>query len=147
MQSRHQSLHRWWKLPANALMETPAETRHRPTDKRSGAACAQPLVHLSKIRPVNRCLRCRDRVGLRFGEAAQVVIARTVQIATKIAKTNLRDFRPMFPSSGNMSLWHELEGKRNKVCDSRHTLVEYEEAIARQRLQIRTGAGPNMAEG
>src|SRR5215471_21154159 len=66
MQSRHQSLHRWWKLPANALMETPAETRHRPTDKRSGAACAQPLVHLSKIRPVNRCLRCRDRVALRF---------------------------------------------------------------------------------
>src|SRR5262249_30232866 len=41
-------------------------TRHRPTDKRSGAACPQPLVHLPKIRPVNRCLRCHDRVALRF---------------------------------------------------------------------------------
>src|SRR5215831_7472663 len=118
--------------PANALMETPAETRHRPTDKRSGAACPQPLVHLPKIRPVNRCLRCRDRVALRFWGSRPGCDC---------------EYRPMFPSSCNMSLSHELGGKRNKVCDSRHTLVEYEEAIARQRLQIRTGAGRNMAEG
>src|SRR5262249_50738645 len=128
-------------------METPAETRHRPTDKRSGAV--PPVFSTLSKDSAGKSLPWLSRPSRSevFGEAAQVVIARTVPIARKIQKTNVRDFRPMFPSICNMSLWHELGGKQNKVCDSRHTLVEYEEAIARQRLQIRTGAGRNMAEG
>ena len=65
-----------WRRPSSSRNTS---TSCRPTDAprapgaldrltmtQVGGCLPQPLVHLPKIRPVNRCLRCRDRVALRF---------------------------------------------------------------------------------